>query len=48
MDMITAMLLICCLCFVFFNFGQMYAIIRGMREDDERHAKEMRRIRESR
>lgn len=48
MDMITAMLLISCLCFVFFNFGQIYAILRGMREDDRRHAETMRRLREGR
>lgn len=48
MDMITTMLLICCFAFIFFNLGQAYAIIRGIREDNERHAEEMRRIRRSR
>ena len=48
MDVITAMLLICCFAFVFFNLGQAYAIIRSIREDNERHAREMRRIRASR
>lgn len=48
MDIITAMLLICCFAFVFFNLGQAYAILRGIREDNERHVQEMRRIRGSR
>lgn len=48
MEIITAMLLISCFAFVFFNLGQCYAILRGMREEDRRHAEEMRRLRESR
>lgn len=48
MEIITVMLLIACCSFVFFNLGQVHAILRGMREEDRRHEEEMRRIRGSR
>lgn len=47
-DTVYALFLLTCFGFTMFNLGQVYATIRAVREDNERHAELMRRLREVR